>query len=111
MKAKRIQVKLGGRLCELPPPEGDRPAQPIADQVNERLRRIEESAARIDTIAFALEAAFSFAAEAEALRDEIAALKRQHERERNEESQSLMAALEQVTTRLERIVERGGQGA
>ena len=69
MSGGRVKVKLGRKTIEVPVYEDSRATLKLADLVNERLKAIEAESGRIDTQAFALEAAFAYAAEAQALAD------------------------------------------
>lgn len=72
----------------------------LADRVNERLRAIEDRSERIDTQAFALEAALFFAAEAEQLRR---AIEKAHE-ETETEIQEMTKAVSALNSALEEVV-------
>ncbi len=69
MTAPRVKVKLAGKTVEVPIYKDPRATLKLADTLNERLKAIEAESGRIDTHAFALEAAFACAAEAQALAD------------------------------------------
>ncbi len=64
-----MKVKLGGKTVEVPVYRDSRATLKLAERLNERLKAIEAKSSRIDTQAFALEAAFTFAAEAQRLAD------------------------------------------
>jgi cell division protein ZapA (FtsZ GTPase activity inhibitor) len=61
---ERVKIKLGGRTLSVPLYRDMDTTIGIAKQVSERLKAIEKGSDRIDTQAFALEAAMSFAIEA-----------------------------------------------
>jgi hypothetical protein len=60
-KQRLLQVKLGGRTVQVPIYQDEKTTLQLVDSVNERLREIEESSTRVDTQAFALQAAYLFA--------------------------------------------------
>ena len=70
MSGPRVKVKLGGKTVEVPVYRDSRATLKLAERLNERLKAIEAASGRIDTQAFALEAAFAFAAEAQRLEDD-----------------------------------------
>ncbi len=70
MIGPRMKVKLGGKTVEVPLYRDSRATLKLAERLNERLKAIEAQSGRIDTQAFALEAAFTFAAEAQRLGDD-----------------------------------------
>lgn len=63
MIGPRIQVRIGGKTLKVPVYRDRRTTLRIVKRLNERLAEIEKESPRIDTQAFALEAALSFAAE------------------------------------------------
>ena len=70
MSPARIKVKLAGKTIEVPVFGDSQLTQKLAARVNARIKEIEQRADRIDTQAFALEAALAFAAELETVREE-----------------------------------------
>lgn len=73
MSTPRIKVKLGGKSLEVPVYRDMRATQKLIERLNQRLKEIETAGGRIDTQAFALEAAYTFAAEAQRLHDDVEA--------------------------------------
>ena len=72
MNDERIEVKLGGKTVSVPIYRDRRTTLRLVRRVTEKLKQIEADSPRIDTQAFALDAALSFAAEsaqAEILRE------------------------------------------
>jgi cell division protein ZapA (FtsZ GTPase activity inhibitor) len=70
MSPARVKVKLAGKTIEVPVYGDSQLTQKLAARVNQRIKEIEERSDRIDTQAFALEAALAFAAELEEIRKE-----------------------------------------
>lgn len=64
MTSNRMRVEVGGVKLTVPVFQDRETTLGIVEQVNQRLAEIESKSQRIDTQAFALEAAFSFAARA-----------------------------------------------
>ena len=67
MTDPRMKVKVGGKTLEVPVFKDARTTLKLAEALNERMKFIEAASGRIDTQAFALEAALAFAAQAQAL--------------------------------------------
>lgn len=63
MKNPTLQVKMGGKTVTVPVYRDEATTLRIVGQVNQRLEEIEESSPRIDTQAFALQTAYTFAVE------------------------------------------------
>jgi cell division protein ZapA (FtsZ GTPase activity inhibitor) len=63
MKNPTVQVKIGGKTVSVPIYRDEATTLRIVEKVNRRLQEIEEESPRIDTQAFALQTAFSFAAD------------------------------------------------
>ncbi len=63
MKTPSLQVKMGGKTVTVPIVKNEETTLRIVERVNQRLQDIEESSPRIDTQAFALQTAYSFAVE------------------------------------------------
>jgi len=63
MKEPFIQVILGGKTVAVPIYKDEQTTLRIVELVNRRLQDIERDSPRIDTQAFALQAAFAFAVE------------------------------------------------
>ena len=71
----------------------------IAEEISKRFTEIEENSARIDTLAFALFTAFSYATE-----------KHELEAQQDEDNRSMVKALDSITSRLDELTERFGVG-
>lgn len=69
MSGGRMKVKLGGKPIEVPVYKDTRHTLRLAESINARLKAIEAESGRIDTQAFALEAAYACAAEAQQIID------------------------------------------
>ncbi len=69
MSPARVRVKLAGKTIEVPVYGDSHATQQLAARVNARIKEIEERSGRIDTQAFALEAALAFAAELKAVQE------------------------------------------
>jgi cell division protein ZapA (FtsZ GTPase activity inhibitor) len=63
MKNPTMQVKIGGKTVAVPIYRDEATTLRIVEKVNRRLQDIEEESPRIDSQAFALQTAFSFAAD------------------------------------------------
>ena len=61
MKAPSLRVKIGGKTVTVPVFKDEQTTLRIVDLVNRRIQNIEENSPRIDTQAFALQTAYSFA--------------------------------------------------
>ncbi len=70
MSPARVKVKLAGKTIEVPVYGDSQLTQKLAARVNARIKEIEQRSSRIDTQAFALEAALAFAAELQHVQDE-----------------------------------------
>ena len=60
-KEQLLQVKMGGKTVQVPVFQDEKTTLQLVASVNARLREIEESSTRVDTQAFALQAAYLFA--------------------------------------------------
>ncbi|MFP6597465.1 MAG: cell division protein ZapA [Candidatus Hydrogenedentota bacterium] len=88
----RIEVKIGGRTFSVPRLKDENTTYHIAKLLQERLKQIEAKSSRIDTQAFAIEAAMSFAL------DHLVA-----EETLDEETQEMMVALSELSKELQSI--------
>lgn len=95
MKERTLKVRLGATTIETPVVRDESTTAHIVETVNEKLREIEQGSARVDTQAFALQAAFAFAAELFQLREAVS----------RQEAQ-LLTALDQVHRALQEIVQQ-----
>ena len=73
MKAPLLDVRIGGKTVAVPIYKDEVTTLQLVESVNARLRDIEESSRKIDTQAFALQAAFTFAADLARAHEEEAA--------------------------------------
>jgi cell division protein ZapA (FtsZ GTPase activity inhibitor) len=89
-----LQTRIAGASLDVPIIQNEETTRTIIAQVQESLNRIEQSSNRIDTQAFALRAAIEFAAE-------LHALKAQYQNETHE----ILAALDNILTRLRQLAE------
>lgn len=94
MTSTRMRVEVGGVKLALPVFQDRETTLRIVEEVNKRLAEIESESQRIDTQAFALEAAFSFAAQA-------AELEQHKQRETSEVLVSLTKLSESLRALLE----------
>lgn len=97
MTNQTIQTRIAGTVVELPLAPDEASTAQIAEKVTERFREIEAASPRIDTQKFALQTAFSFAAELERLTAD-----------REEEARELVHALAGLAGRLEDLIQRHG---
>jgi len=86
---RTVEVVLGRARVSVPLYRDAETTREIAARVNERLEEIEEATGRVDTQAFALIAAYMFAADEDRMT-----------RERGEETQELLVRLDKVCTAL-----------
>lgn len=73
MTESRIKAKVGGITLTVPIVRDEKTTRLFIQQVNDRLAQIEVESQRVDTQAFALQAAVALAAELQAERDDRAA--------------------------------------
>jgi len=78
----------------------------VAEEVNARLKEVEGRGGRIDTYAFSLLTAMSFAAELEKTRRTLAAERKENAREREQETRDLLAVLTTIREGLRAILEK-----
>lgn len=96
MNGEFIEVEVGKTRITVPVYESPERTQAIADRVNARLNEIEAESTKIDTHAFALEAAVLFAIEHERAKDEAA-----------KDAKQLLVALDEANTFIEGMLEDG----
>ena len=89
---ERVEVKIGGKTIQVDVYQDKETTLRLAALVNKRIKQIEGQNDRIDTQAFALEAALSFAAQGEAA-----------ETGRKEDSKEMMIELERLSGALRAI--------
>jgi len=88
----KIQLKVGSLPLPIPIYDDERTTRQIVKQVNDRLRQIEDESERVDTLAFALQAAVAFAADLHRARAEHA-----------EENKDILVALHAIVESLRHI--------
>lgn len=66
-----IQVRLGGVSLTVPLYQNEEDTQRLAKEINDRLKEIESKATRVDSQAFALRLAYSYALEIELLKKKV----------------------------------------
>ena len=88
-----LEVRIGNSAISVPICSDPAATQTIAKEITQRLQEIEKSSPRIDTQAFALRAAYDFAAEAYELRQRLDAADRE-----------FLRALDELNTRLNNIL-------
>jgi cell division protein ZapA (FtsZ GTPase activity inhibitor) len=89
-----MHVTVGGMRIRVPLYRNEETTLYIVEQVNQRLKEIEEQSTRIDSQRFALQAAFSFAAELA-----------QAEADRSDDSREMATALDRIATSLQRLLD------
>lgn len=94
---KTVRIEVGGKTVHSPIFEDVHTTRELAKQVTERLAAIERDADRIDTQAFALTAAISFAHDAAQLRAEQEA-----------DTRAILKALDDLTQRLRKLESKHG---
>lgn len=97
MKPKEIELRLGRIRLRAPVYHTEEATRALAADVNRRLKEIEAKSQRVDTQAFALLAALSFAADVEDLKEA------QHE-----ETSSVLVALDQFSETLDALLDEYG---
>ena len=97
MIEERTKVRIAGKTITVPVYRDRRTTLRLAKRLDERIQEIEKASSRIDTQAFALEAAISFAAE---LADA--------EQEREEETTQVFNDLDSLSKTLDQLVREYG---
>ena len=92
MSPARVRVTLAGKTIEVPVYGDSHLTQQLAARVNARIKEIEERAGRIDTQAFALEAALAFAAELQEIEESA-----------EEDRKSTYAALDRLSKEIDKL--------
>lgn len=95
MIEERTKVRIAGKSISVPIYRDRRTTLRLAKRLDERIQEIEKASDRIDTQAFALEAAISFAAE-------LAAAEQEHE---NETTQAFID-LDRLSKTLDELVRK-----
>ena len=92
-----IKVQLGRFPLEVPVLDDPQTTLELVEQVNERLKEIENQGGRVDTTAYALKTALSFAADL-----------RRSEQERAGETKDILVALDAISDALCGILNAAG---
>jgi hypothetical protein len=87
--ASTLQVKIGKATLKVPVCVDEPTTLAVAQQISDRLKEIEDHATRIDTQAFALQAAYEFAVDAYLVR-----------KEQDRDAHELAKSLEAIASRL-----------
>jgi hypothetical protein len=90
--ASTLQVKIGKATLKVPLCVDEQTTLAIVQRISDRLQDIEEHAPRIDTQAFALQAAYEFASEIHLLR-----------KEQDQDAHDLIKALDAISSRLQEL--------
>ena len=93
MKQERVNIRIGGRQFTVPVYDDVDNTFHLAKQLQQRLTAIEESASRVDTQAFAIEAAMQILHDFQL-----------SEAERQADTTDMMAELKRLSTRLDELV-------
>ena len=93
MNDERVNIRIGGRQFTVPVFDDVDNTFHLAKQLQERLTVIEDKAERVDTQAFAIEAAMQILHELQTSEDE-----------RNADTTDMMAELKRFSTRLDDLV-------
>ena len=96
MKPNSIEVKIGRFPLNVPIVINEQTTLELVDKVNARLEQVEQESTIIDTHAFALIAAMSFAAELQQAKTSFAEQLEQVERERTEDTREILLALDAI---------------
>lgn len=94
-----VKVRIANTTLQVPVYVDEATTLKIAEEISKRFTEIEENSARIDTLAFALFTAFSYATE-----------KHELEAQQDEDNRSMVKALDSITSRLDELTERFGVG-
>jgi hypothetical protein len=94
MPPDRIKVTIARATLEVPIVDDEDTTRKLVEQINDRIAQYEAHAKRIDSVAFALQAAFSFAAD-------LHRAKQLH----TEETKEVTLALERLLQTLKEVLE------
>lgn len=106
MNDETIEAVVGGMRLRVPIIVDAETTQSIVDRVNERLKQIQSQSTRIDTYAFAVLAAVSFAGEAEELTRQREIEHKQADKERDQETRELLSALGDINKGLRNVLRK-----
>jgi cell division protein ZapA (FtsZ GTPase activity inhibitor) len=98
-----VDVVLGRMRLKVPMIVDQETTLRIAQKVNARLEEVEKQSDRVDSHAFALIAAMSFAAELEEVQKTLAAERKMSMEERTQETKEFFVELDKITETLRRI--------
>ncbi len=97
MSPEEVNVRVGNFTLRVPICANQATTQAIADTITERLKAIEARSTRVDTQAFALTAAFEFAAELQRTQSG-----------QEQDNKELLVALDAIATRMQDLLEELG---
>ena len=89
-----LEVELGRLRLRVPVYEDKTKTLALVKKINKRFKQIEDTSGRIDTQSFALLAAYSFAVDAEELREDS-----------SDETRDMLVGLEKICTALRQLVD------
>ena len=95
MSANMVEVRIGGLSIRVPAHGSKEETQALVDRVNSRLQELEAASTKVNTQAFALQAAYEFARESDRIRQEAA-----------DTQLDLLGALQDLTGRIEAFREQ-----
>lgn len=93
MSDQFVEARIANVKLRLPVYRSKQATMELADQVTALIQSMEEKSGRVDSQAFALQAAFAYAAELHAERDG-----------REQDTRDLLKVLDSIATQLERLV-------
>jgi len=106
MNDETIEAVVGGMRLRVPVIVDAETTQSVVDRVNERLKQIQSQSTRIDTYAFSVLAAVSFAGEVEELTRRSENAQRQADKERDQETRELLSALGDINKALRNVLRK-----
>jgi len=96
MTSEQITVRIAGYELTVPVFEDEATTRQIAKRVSQRIREIEAQSRRVDTHMFALRAAYSYACDLAALRNEAAEDEREFLRIADQIGRALREVIEEL---------------
>jgi len=100
VSGESVEARIANVRLRLPVYRDKQTTLELAEEVSRLIDGMEEKAGRVDSQAFALQAAFAFAAELHAERAE-----------RDQDTRELLKALDAIATQLNRLIETEASGA
>jgi len=98
MNGTHVEARIANVKLRLPIYRDKQTTLEIADELTARIAEMEEKAGRVDSQAFALQAAFAYAVELRAEQDE-----------RDRDTRDLLKMLDGIAGQLRRVIEAGGE--